>query len=61
MVCAGKNAGGDFEHGKGAGVQIIHAWAAAGWEQRQSYADVWSWLEAAVRDMAEWQRDDEEA
>ncbi len=46
-----------FELGKGEKVQIIHDFASEGYEQRKEYNDFWSWLEDAISEMIEFNRE----
>lgn len=47
-----------FELDKGEKVQIIHDFASAGYEQRKEYNDFWDWLEEAIKEMIEYNRDE---
>ncbi|WP_461612169.1 hypothetical protein [Clostridium sp. Marseille-QA1073] len=47
-----------FEVDKGERVQIIHDFASVGCEQRKEYNDFWTWLEEAIREMIEYNRDE---
>lgn len=47
-----------FEAGKNNRVQIIHNFASAGWEQRAEFEDIWEWLESAVKDMIDFNREE---
>lgn len=44
-----------FEEGKGEEVQIIHDFAAEGWEQRggRTYPNFWAWFKMAIDEMIE--------
>lgn len=46
-----------FEVGKGDRVQLIHDFATEGFEQRREFQDLWEWLEFAVKEMIEYNRD----
>ncbi len=46
-----------FEIGKGERVEIIHDFASAGYEQRNEYDDFWKWLEVAVKEMIEYNKE----
>ncbi len=46
-----------FEAGKGEKVQIIHDFASEGYEQRKEYNDFWAWLEDAISEMIEFNRE----
>ena len=46
-----------FEVGKGEKVQIIHDFASEGYEQRKEYNDFWAWLEDAISEMIEFNRE----
>jgi len=46
-----------FEVDKGERVQIIHDFASVGYEQRKEYNDFWAWLEEAIREMIEYNRE----
>lgn len=46
-----------FEIGKGEKVQIIHDFASSGYEQRKEYNDFWAWLEDAIKEMIEFNRE----
>jgi len=46
-----------FEIGKGEKVEIIHDFASAGYEQRNEYDDFWKWLEVAVKEMIEYNKE----
>lgn len=45
-----------FEVGKGEKVQIIHDFASIGYEQRKEYEDFWQWLETAVHEMIDYNK-----
>ena len=47
-----------FEIGKGNKVQLIHDFAAEGWEQRKEFNDFWEWMEYAVKCMIEYNKED---
>ena len=47
-----------FEIGKGNKVQLIHDFAAEGWEQRKEFNDFWEWVEYAVKCMIEYNKED---
>lgn len=49
-----------FEIGKEDTVQIIHDFSSEGFEQRYEYQDVWEWVRAAVDEMIEYMREEEE-
>ena len=44
--------------GKSNRVQLIHDFAAEGWEQREEFNDFWEWGEYAVNCMIEYNKDD---
>ena len=46
-----------FELGKGEKIQIIHDFASSGYEQRKEYNDFWAWLEDAIKEMIEFNRE----
>ncbi|MGN2337630.1 hypothetical protein ACTFIN_05835 [Clostridium cagae] len=46
-----------FEVGKGEKVQIIHDFTSEGYEQRKEYNDFWAWLETAISEMIEFNRE----
>lgn len=39
-------------------VQIIHDFASSGYEQRRTYADLWEWLQDAIQEMIERNREE---
>ena len=47
-----------FEIGKGNKVQLIHDFAAEGWEQRKEFNDFWEWVEYAIKCMIEFNKED---
>ena len=47
-----------FEVGKGERVYIIHDFSSEGYEQRREYEDFWQWLEAAVGEMIEYNKEE---
>ena len=47
-----------FEIEKGNKVQLIHDFAAEGWEQRKEFNDFWEWVEYAVKCMIEYNKED---
>lgn len=46
-----------FEVGKGEKVHVIHDFASEGYEQRKEYSDFWAWLDDAVSEMIEFNRE----
>lgn len=48
-----------FEFGKENRVQLIHDFSAEGFEQRGEFVDVWDWVELAVKDMIDYNRNEE--
>lgn len=49
-----------FEIGKENTVQIIHDFASEGFEQRGDFQDIWGWVEFAVKEMIERNREEEQ-
>lgn len=47
-----------FEVDKGEKVQIIHDFASEGYEQRKEYNDFWEWMENAVAEMIEYNKNE---
>ncbi|MPQ44438.1 hypothetical protein [Clostridium tarantellae] len=47
-----------FEIGKSKKVEIIHDFASIGYEQRKEYNDFWEWLEEAIKEMIEYNREE---
>lgn len=47
-----------FELDKGERVQIVHDFASVGYEQRKECNDFWEWLEEAIKEMIEYNRDE---
>lgn len=46
-----------FEIGKGGKVELIHDFTTEGFEQRKEFQDLWEWVEFAVKEMSEFNRD----
>ena len=40
-----------FEEGRGDAVIIVHDFASEGYEERNTYADIWDWVKAAVDEL----------
>jgi hypothetical protein len=49
-----------FELGKGSKVFVIHDFADEGWESRKEFSDFWDWFESAIKEMVEFQREEEQ-
>ena len=49
-----------FEIGKKGKVQLIHDFASPGWEQKGEYNDLWGWLEDAIKEMIDYNREEDE-
>lgn len=47
-----------FELDKGERVQIVNDFASVGYEQRKECNDFWEWLEEAIKEMIEYNRDE---
>lgn len=43
-----------WEKGHGEKVFIVHDFASPGWEQRETFDDVWSWFRMAVGETIDW-------
>lgn len=47
-----------FEIGREKSIQIIHDFASEGYEQRESYNNIWEWTESAVKTMISYLKDE---
>lgn len=47
-----------FEIGKESTIQLIHDFTTEGFEQRRGFLDFWEWFEEAIKDMVNYNREE---